>query len=93
MSYKKYLRSNIVAEMTRKDFVQADVANGMDMAQTALSSRLRGKTPFRLHELLKLAQVLEIPLENLLNGIEKQFLADQDVQSVSCTETSFEVAS
>lgn len=45
----------------------------MKLPANALSSRLHGKIPFRLPELLVLAELLDVPLEKLLNGVETAY--------------------
>lgn len=73
MSYISHLRSNIVAEISRNELTQTAVAKCMKLPANALSSRLHGKIPFRLPELLVLAELLDVPLEKLLNGVETAY--------------------
>lgn len=70
MSYQKQLRANIVAELSRRDISQTDAARQIEMPQTALSARLRGRIDFRIGELLSLAHLLGVPLSVLLQGLQ-----------------------
>ena len=73
MSYIKQLRANISAEISRKDMTQTAVAELMELPANALSGRMRGKIPFRIHELMFLAVILDVPLMTLLKGVEEAF--------------------
>lgn len=73
MSYISQLRSNIVAQISRNELTQTAVAGCMELPANALSSRLHGKIPFRLSELLALSELLDVPLEQLLNGVEAAY--------------------
>lgn len=72
MSYQKQLRANIVAELSRRDISQTDAARQIEMPQTALSARLRGRIDFRIGELLSLAHLLGVPLSVLLQGLQEK---------------------
>ncbi|MGM7670241.1 helix-turn-helix domain-containing protein [Microbacterium sp. A93] len=57
--------------MARNDLNQHDVASALGMTQTGLSARLRGRTEFRLCELLAVANLLNVRLEVLLDGLQE----------------------
>ena len=73
MSYIKQLRANIAAEISRNDLTQTAVAELMDLPANALSGRMHGKIPFRFHELMLLAVILDVSLATLLVGVEEAF--------------------
>jgi|GEM_PF-2625433 len=83
MSYIRQLRSNIVAEISRQDLTQTTVAMRMQLQQNALSGRLHGRIPFRLSELLSLAEILDVPLDDLLNGVEDSYLESRSVEGMA----------
>jgi transcriptional regulator with XRE-family HTH domain len=61
---------NVRGEMARKGFTQTRVASALGVSQASVSARLRGVTPFSIDELVTLAQVLDVPLDRLLEGVE-----------------------
>lgn len=71
MSYQKQLRANLVAELSRRDLTQTEAARRLNMPQTALSARLRGKIDFRIGELLALADLVGVPLSALMDGLQE----------------------
>lgn len=83
MSYIRQLRSNIVAEISRQDLTQTTVAMRMELQQNALSGRLHGRIPFRLPELLSLAEMLDVPLSHLLNDVEDAYLESGSVEGMA----------
>lgn len=83
MSYIRQLRSNIVAEISRQDLTQTTVAMRMQLQQNAFSGRLHGRIPFRLSELLSLAEILDVPLDDLLNGVEDSYLESRSVEGMA----------
>ncbi|WP_101574880.1 helix-turn-helix domain-containing protein [Brevibacterium sp. 239c] len=70
MRYSKQVRANVMAEMGRRELRQMDVAEILKISQNNVSRRLHGAVDWKLGELLRLAQVWEIPLATLLNGTE-----------------------
>lgn len=58
--------SNVRAEMARRGVTQARLAHQLGMAQQSLSRRLRGDTLFSVDELLRIANVLDVPAGELL---------------------------
>lgn len=62
--------ANVRAEMGRKGISQAVLASGLGMSQTAISKRLRGETPFDINELVRIAAVLDVPLDRLTEGVD-----------------------
>ncbi|AZT99050.1 helix-turn-helix domain-containing protein [Brevibacterium aurantiacum] len=56
------------AWMVRKQLKQADVAQLLGFAQKNVSNRLRGQIPFRIDELLAIANYMDITLAQLLGN-------------------------
>lgn len=48
--------------MARKGITQFELAGALGLSQPAISSRLRGKTPFDVNELTVVAAFLGVPL-------------------------------
>lgn len=57
---------NIRAEVARRRLSQVKLAEQVGIRQQALSRRLTGSTPFRIDELARIAEVLDIPLAELV---------------------------
>ena len=72
MRYRKRLNANIRAEVARRDLLQVDVAQALNMSQKNISARFTGKTEWKFVELLALSQHLDIDLSAFLDGTEDQ---------------------
>lgn len=46
------------------------LAARIGISQAAVSARIKGKTPFDINELVRIADALDVPLETLLAGVE-----------------------
>lgn len=57
---------NIRAEMARKRRTQVGLAAVLGIAQSGVSARMAGKTPFDVNELYAIAEWLDVPLSKLL---------------------------
>ena len=57
---------NIRAEVARRRLSQVSLAEQVGIRQQALSRRLNGTTPFRIDELARIAQALNMPLAELV---------------------------
>lgn len=69
-SYKDVLRSNIKAELARRDWKGQQAAQRIGLTPAMFSSRLHGRTEWRMNELVALADALAIPFSRLLSGID-----------------------
>lgn len=58
--------NNIRAEVARRRLSQVKLAEQVGIRQQALSRRLNGTTPFRIDELARIAEVLDMPLSELV---------------------------
>jgi transcriptional regulator with XRE-family HTH domain len=58
--------ANVRAEMARVGMTQAALAAGLGMHQSRLSDRLRDNVSWRIDELTKTAELLSVPLDQLL---------------------------
>lgn len=56
----------IRALMRQRNVAQTDLAQLLDLPQSGISDRLRGKTPFKETELRKIAAYLEVHASQLL---------------------------
>lgn len=72
MTYQQALRSNIAAEMGRRNFTQAAVSAGLGLSPSAFSARLNGHTDFRVSELVHLAMLLGVPISTLVAGMDEE---------------------
>ena len=61
---------NVRAEMARRGVTQMALAARIGISQAAVSARIKGKTPFDINELVRIADALDVPLETLLAGVE-----------------------
>lgn len=61
--------ANVRAEMARKRISQEAVGQALGLSQASVSARLRGVTPFRIDELTRLSELLDVPLDALLIGV------------------------
>jgi transcriptional regulator with XRE-family HTH domain len=52
--------------MWRQRMTQAQVAEALGITQPALSKKIRGSRPWSVDELLRVAEVLGVPVESLL---------------------------
>lgn len=57
---------NIRAEMSRRGLSQTAVANRLGLSQASMSARLRGVTPFDLNEVVQLADLFGMTVDQLL---------------------------
>jgi len=60
---------NVRAEMARRGVTQSRVGAWLGMAPSAVSHRLTGRTPLDINELVKIADLLNVPLGRLLDGV------------------------
>ena len=60
---------NVRAEMARKRISQATVGAHLGISQVSVSYKLSGKTPFTIDQLAAIADLLEVPLETLTEGV------------------------
>lgn len=70
MTYQKVLKSNIAAEMGRRDLTQGKLSADLGLSPSALSARLNGHTDFKVSELVFLARLLRVPITTLVAGID-----------------------
>lgn len=66
MSIFSVARSNIRAELARRDFSQADLARAVGKNPVSLSRQLSGQQEFKLSELEKIANFLDQSVIELL---------------------------
>lgn len=60
---------NVRAEMGRAQKSQAQIGDRLGLSQTAVSARLRGKTPFDVNEIYAIAEFLNVPVMTLMVGV------------------------
>lgn len=60
------INENIRAELARKQMTQTQVADVLGLTQSGVSSRLGGRTPWRVDELTRLAEALQLSVAVLL---------------------------
>lgn len=58
--------ASVRAELARRKLTQGDVARWLGISQASVSDRLKGKTPFRIDELMTIAEEIGIPLAAML---------------------------
>lgn len=69
-NHTRCVRSNLAAEISRRDLTQARAAALAGLTPDGLSKRMSGQVEFRLGELLELARVLGVPFATLVAGID-----------------------
>lgn len=57
--------------LAERDWSQSDAAEEMEMSRTMFNQRYRGHMDFRVHEIVRLAGLFDVPVEHLLNGLEE----------------------
>lgn len=58
--------ANVRAEIARRGVSQAEVSRAIGVSQSQFSKRLRGFIAFDINELAAIAQVLDVPLTDLI---------------------------
>ncbi|MEZ7752605.1 helix-turn-helix transcriptional regulator [Micrococcus luteus] len=69
-NHTRCVRSNLAAEISRRDLTQARAAALAGLTPDGLSKRMSGQVEFRLGELLELARVLGVPFATLVAGCQ-----------------------
>lgn len=64
------LQRNIAVALAKRGWSQARAAREMGMNRASFGDRVRGHRPFRLNELVQLAGILDVDVEELLEGIQ-----------------------
>lgn len=72
MSYQVVLRGNIKAAMARRDWLGQQTAEAIGMTPATFSSRLHGRTEWRMSELVSLAEALQVPFARLVAGVDTE---------------------
>lgn len=72
MSYQVVLRGNIKAAMARRDWLGQKTAESIGLTAATFSSRLHGRTEWRMNELVDLAKALDVPFTRLVEGIDSE---------------------
>lgn len=70
-NHVRCVRGNLAAEIGRRDLTQARVAQLAGLTQDGLSRRMSGQVEFRLSELVRLAEVLNVPFSTLVEGMDQ----------------------
>jgi transcriptional regulator with XRE-family HTH domain len=65
-SLSESVAAEVRAEMARQSKTQADLGRVLGLVQPAISLRLRGKRPFKLNELDRLARYFGVPISSLI---------------------------
>ena len=55
--------------MARRGVTQTALARQLGISQAAVNARLKGHTPFNINDLVRIAEVLDVPLDRLLDGV------------------------
>lgn len=58
--------ANVRAEMARRQKLQRELAEALGISNNQASLRLAGRTPFRLDELERVAELLDLPVSALI---------------------------
>lgn len=72
VSYQVVLRGNIKAAMARRDWLGQKTAESIGLTAATFSSRLHGRTEWRMNELVDLAKALDVPFTRLVEGIDSE---------------------
>ena len=71
MRYQDAIRSNIKAELARRDMQGQQGAEGIGLTPAVFSSRLHGRSEWRLGELVALSSLLSVPFSKLVDGVDE----------------------
>ncbi len=66
------LRGNIKAAMARRDWLGQKTAESIGLTPATFSSRLHGRTEWRMNELVGRAKALDIPFSSLVEGVDSE---------------------
>lgn len=78
MRYHDSLRGNVKAELARADLKGKDAAAAIGITPAVFSSRLHGRSDWRIRELVALAEALDVPIDRLLAGVSGQWTTVDD---------------
>lgn len=70
MTYAESIAGNIRAEVSRREINQAELAEYLEMSPAQMSSRLRAKVEFRPSEIEKIAEFMNVEIEELTKYIK-----------------------
>lgn len=65
------LQRRIAVLLAERDWSQSDAAHEMGMSRTMFNQRYRGHMDFRVHEIVRLAGLFDVPVEELTRGLEE----------------------
>lgn len=71
MRYLQILRSNIGAELGRRSLFQKDAAAALGLSNATFSAKLNGHGSFKLAEVVRLAEWLDVPFSQLVAGFDE----------------------
>lgn len=75
------------AEMWRTRITQVQLSQALGLDQAAISRRLRGRTAWKVSELLAAARLLGVAVEDLLPGIKSHWTTFPSVQPMALLPT------
>lgn len=78
MRYNDALRSNVKAELARADLKSKDAAAAIGITPAVFSSRLHGRSDWRMREVVALAEALDVPIDRLLAGVTGRRMSVDD---------------
>ena len=70
-NYVRCVRSNLAAEISRRDLTQARAAELAGLTAEGLSKRMSVQVEFRLGELIRLARALNVPFATVVAGLDE----------------------
>lgn len=65
------LQRRIAVLLAERGWAQSDVAREMEMSRTMFNQRYRGHMDFRVHEIVRLAGLFDVPVNTLIRGLEE----------------------
>lgn len=66
---------NVRAEMARRGLTQSDLGDALGLTQQACSRRLTGRVDFSVSELAEAAELLAVPLQDLVRDQKSRAVA------------------
>lgn len=72
MSIVAVVAANARGEVARAGLTQVQIGGVLGISQVVVSRRLRGLTPVTVRELVLLARLVDVPLEQLLAGVMEE---------------------
>lgn len=65
------LQRRIAVLLAERGWNQTELARELKMSRTMFNQRYRGQMDFRVHEIVRIAGIFDVPVERLIEGLEE----------------------